>query len=253
MTGMTSPVTPSPVLRSRIEQVYQVFRKYPLRRHIEGCHCGCIPANAAAELHATALRDLTAEHLSLFSTKTMTTWGDEADFKHFLPRLLELIAYDQLTGTETLLGKLTYGQWWSWPEREYVAVSAFLHTWWGDVLAREISDDPWEPCEVGAVLQGLSQAEHDLTPYLISWGENSTPQATHHLAAYVLSEAEGLVKGELLGAYWTDHSAQAKQVMQWLLDGRQQARLEAAAQAQVEDSGRERLEMAGYTLSVVRN
>ncbi len=61
------------------------------------------------------------------------------------------------------------------------------------------------------------------------------------------------MKGELLGAYWTDHSAQAKQVMQWLLDGRQQARLEAAAQAQVEDSGRERLEMAGYTLSVVRN
>lgn len=123
---MTSPVMPSPGLRSRIEQVYQVFRPYPLRRHIEGCPCGCIPANAAAELHATALRDLTGEHLSRFSMKTMTTWGEEADFKHFLPRLLELVACDQSTVMETVLGKLTYSQWWSWPEREREAVSSFL-------------------------------------------------------------------------------------------------------------------------------
>ncbi|MBZ9750411.1 hypothetical protein K7W42_06000 [Deinococcus sp. HMF7604] len=185
--------------------------------------------------------------------KTMTTWGDDVDFKHFLPRLLELIAHDQLSSAESLLGKLTYGQWWSWPDQEYAAVDAFLHAWWDDVLAREEVKDPWEPCEVATVLEGIAQASHDLTPYLTHWAEMNTPFAVQHLAAFVLSEAEGLVKGQLQGAYWTNRPAQAQQVTQWLLDSQQQARLESAAHTQTDTPRREWLEMAAYTLSVAKS
>lgn len=243
----------SPLLQGSIRHVYQVFEPYPLRRHIEGCPCGCLPLGAAEELHAVPLHDLTAQHLSLFSVKTMTTWGDEVDFKHFLPRLLELIAQDQLNAVEILLGKLTYSQWWSWPDQEYAAVGSFLHAWWNDVLAREDVEDPWEPCRVGTVLEGIAQAEHDLTPYLTHWAEIDTPCAVQHLAAFVLSEAEGLVQRQLQGAYWTNRALQAQQVVQWLLDSRQQARLESAAHTLTDDLRREQLEMAAYTLSVTRS
>ncbi|ASN83193.1 hypothetical protein DFI_18510 (plasmid) [Deinococcus ficus] len=183
----------------------------------------------------------------------MTTWGDEVDFKHFLPRLLELIAHDQLSEIEILLGKLTYSQWWSWPDQEYAAVDAFLHTWWEDVLAREDVEDPWGPCVVATVLEGIAQAAHDLTSYLTHWAKIDTPFAVQHLAAFVLSEAESLVQGQLRGAYWTSRTAQAQQVVQWLLDRQQPAWLESAAHTETDASRRERLEMAAYTLSVARS
>lgn len=243
----------SPLLQGSIRHIYQVFEPYPLRRHIEGCPCGCLPLGAAEELHAVPLHDLTAQHLSLFSVKTMTTWGDEVDFKHFLPRLLELIAQDELNAVEILLGKLTYSQWWSWPDQEYAAVGSFLHAWWDDVLTREDVEDPWEPRGVGTVLEGIAQAEHDLTPYLTRWAEIDTPCAVQHLAAFVLLEAEGLVQRQLQGVYWTNRALQAQQVVRWLLDSPQQARLESAAHTLTDDLRQEQLEMAAYTLSVARS
>ncbi|MVN89272.1 hypothetical protein GO986_21285 [Deinococcus sp. HMF7620] len=247
----TSPVL-SPALQDSIKHLYQVFERYPLRRHIEGCACGCLPSGAAEELPAVPLHDLTGPHLSLFSVKTMTTWGDDVDFKHFLPRLLELIAHDQLSAVEILLGKLTYSQWWSWTDQESRAVDAFLHAWWDDVLAREDAEDPWEPCEVAAVLECIAQAAHDLTPYLTHWAKIDSPFAVQHLAAFVLSEADGLGQGQLQGAYWTIRTAQAQQVVQWLLDSQQQAWLESAAPTQTDTTRREQLEMAAYTLSVAK-
>ena len=247
-----SPV-PTPALKTSIDYLYRVFERYPLRQHIDGCPCGCLPADAAEALHAAPLRGLTEQHLSRFTMKTMTTWGDEVDFKHFLPRLLELIAHDELSLLETLLRKLAYGQWWFWPDQEVAAVVTFLHAWWEDVLIRDSLPDPWGPWEVATVLQGLAQAEHDLTPYLTCWAELDTASAAQHLAAFVLSEAEGLVQRQLQGAYWTNQALQAQQVVRWLLDAQQQARLEAAAHEQTDVEWRELFEMAAYTLSVARN
>lgn len=246
-----SPV-PSSVLNASIHHVYQVFERYPLRRHIEGCPCGCLPPDAQALLHAAPLRELTAQHRIRFALKTMTTWGDEVDFKHFLPRLLELMAQDQLSEVQILLGKLMYGQWRSWPDQEHAAIKAFLQAWWDDVLKREPLEDRWGPSEVATVLEGIAQAEHDLTSYLTRWDELDTPSAVRHLAAFVLSEAEGLIQAQLQGAYWTDRAAQAQQVVHWFLKGRRQTRLEAAAHEQGDATLREIFEMASYTLSIAR-
>lgn len=61
----------------------------------------------------------------------MTTWGNVDDFKHFLPRILELcIDHDLGIHPFGIFGKLKYGKWEIWDNAEKEAVIAFLLEWW---------------------------------------------------------------------------------------------------------------------------
>ena len=64
----------------------------------------------------------------------MTTWGTEEDFKHFLPRLLELVTAEEsitdVVDSEVLLGKLAYADWTHWPSEEQKAVNDYLNALW---------------------------------------------------------------------------------------------------------------------------
>lgn len=61
----------------------------------------------------------------------MTTWGNVDDFKHFLPRILEL-CIDQNLGIQpfSIFGKLKYGTLEIWEYAEKEAVTTFLLEWW---------------------------------------------------------------------------------------------------------------------------
>ncbi|KUG09713.1 hypothetical protein [Solirubrum puertoriconensis] len=79
------------------------------------------------QLAATALRELSEEDLRIFHFKVMTTWGDVNDFKHFLPRIFELLAQFSLGFEEWIaLDKLNYGKWHTWPQQEQAAVAEYL-------------------------------------------------------------------------------------------------------------------------------
>lgn len=128
LNGDVTPPAFSLTLAARIEDLYGAFSEYPLRRHVEGCPCGCIPPGAEAKLHRRPLREMEPDDLERYAYKAMTTWGDVDDFRHFLPRLLELLVHRRLiVDTEIVLGKLTYGYWEAWPTREQEAVSSFLN------------------------------------------------------------------------------------------------------------------------------
>ena len=106
-------------MQTVIAELYRVFKPYRLGDDFSGCS-HCVSERESRELAAIRLRDLQAADLNRYSFKAMTTWGTVRDFKHFLPRLLELAAEDllQLEFPETLFGKLTYGKWRSWTRRE---------------------------------------------------------------------------------------------------------------------------------------
>jgi hypothetical protein len=78
-------------LRTAVENVYTVFARHRPNDSIEYCS-HCVGADDARALHDVPLRDLTADHLRRFAWMAMSTWGEEGDFLHFLPRILELFA-----------------------------------------------------------------------------------------------------------------------------------------------------------------
>ena len=82
-------------LQAAIEGLYAAFARYPLRAHIDGCpHCDLGAAERG--LHARPLRDLREDDLGRYPFKAMSTFGNVDDFRHFFPRIAELITYDAL-------------------------------------------------------------------------------------------------------------------------------------------------------------
>lgn len=151
----------SSALDDAIERLYSVFARYRRPALVEGCPC-CVGAADQAKLHARPLRALGEEELRRYAFKALTTWGTEDDLRHFLPRILELVAQSGLgVAPQTVLGKLAYGRWERWPKDERAAIRAFLDAWLDDAL---------ESGRAGTVIDVLSsirQTGGELAPLLV--------------------------------------------------------------------------------------
>src|SRR5215470_5230868 len=105
---MGNSIDSAEALRSSVERLYTVFADYHLSQHIEGCPCCITPADQAA-IHSKPLRRLTYEDLELYAFKAMLTWGAPESWKHFLPRILEILAFEQSSwspATEAIISRL---------------------------------------------------------------------------------------------------------------------------------------------------
>ncbi len=210
--------SPTPLLSAEeqavaesIETLYDVFSVYPLAQKVEGCPC-CVSSEDEAALHVRPLRRLTGDDLSRYLFKALTTWGDANDFRHFLPRLLELAAetrnYD--VDLDAITSKLEYAEWQQWPEREQQTVRLYLSALWRFVLTL-----PPEEVLLGEYLEAISQAEEDLTPYLKLWQNTATDAAFTQLAIFFDSQLD-LHRGKLTN--WSGRREQMTQVIDWLAE-----------------------------------
>ena len=178
-----------------IEALYFAFRAYPLRDRIDSCPCCRGPASTRP-LHQTPLRQLSAEVLSTYAFRALTTVGNVDDFRHFLPRIFELLYSGELAAEvdpEIVLGKLAYADWTSWPAAEQDAVRAALHLLWQRFrLSPEAKN--W--------LCAIARAEPDIRPYLNAW----EPAAAAAFKADPHTECVG---------FWEDAESQWLQVLAW--------------------------------------
>ncbi|MGN7865772.1 hypothetical protein [Chryseobacterium sp. 22458] len=117
-------------LESSVEHLYGTFSVYPPVPCMSGCPC-CVSEADKENLHIRPLRELEENDLLKYVFKALTTWGSIEDFKHFLPRLFEILAKGGLIAyLDTIIGKLEYGKFEMWPENERAAVETFLLKWW---------------------------------------------------------------------------------------------------------------------------
>ncbi|HEV2235881.1 MAG TPA: hypothetical protein VGR57_04385 [Ktedonobacterales bacterium] len=174
-------------LRAAIGGLYATFASYPLKRVIVGCP-HCVSRADSGTLHIRALDALTADDVRFYAFKAMTTFGDEEDFKHFLPRLLELLAREVEAGgaeedlgfdEEVLGGKLAMAGYSDWPAVEREAVERFLDAMWAVLLARFPTK-----LEAETFLCFLAQFT-TLDRYLALWRATRTRSALAHVAVAV--------------------------------------------------------------------
>lgn len=172
-------------LEEAIAGLYATFASYGLRRIITGCP-HCVGRADSDALHVRPLGALSPDDLRRYTTKALTTFGDVDDFKHFLPRLLELLARevegaDTLGYDEEILGgKLALANYASWPEAERAAVEAFLDALWAALLAR-FPTYPAADTLLG-MLANRSDAPDAIDRYLAAWRETRTRTALGHVA-----------------------------------------------------------------------
>ena len=196
-----------------IRKLYHVFARYLARPSMPRC-VHSAGAEEIARLCSRPLGDLSQGELANFAWHAMSTIGDAADFKHFLPRIFELMIWDgNLLDAEILVNKLTCATWRHWPAQEQQAISAFFFDWWKNLLSHYPAQHEAEEC-----LCAISQAEDDLSRYLDYWRGCRNIEALLHLARTVGSQ-NGLLMSRpptspLLRENYTGPFVQ---ILQWLL------------------------------------
>lgn len=128
-------------LKIAIERLYDTFSSYPFNEKMEGCPC-CVSSTDKEKIHTKPLRQLDGDDLSRYAFKAITTWGNTNDFKHYLPRIFELLSTtDFIVDTFVVLGKLKYANWETWSTEEQKAINDFLMAWWIDSTKHKDSFD----------------------------------------------------------------------------------------------------------------
>jgi hypothetical protein len=201
-------------LNESVVGLYAAFAGYPLRPHIESCPC-CRGPQDTRQLPSKPLQELSADDLRLYAFRAMTTVGDVDDFRHVLPRILELLPHDFPVDKEVVLGKLKYAGWDHWPPTERAAVKRYLSDAWA--WARHNAPDPYRyiPAEIGSWLSAIARAESDLTSYLAAWESDTNSEASENLQRFLSDYSAELDSDESPGAYWDDAVAQWDQVKRW--------------------------------------
>ncbi|MCG7532689.1 hypothetical protein MHM98_15245 [Psychrobium sp. MM17-31] len=125
------------------QEIYQEFKHYPLKPSIKGCpHCELKSVNSS--LHSKSLESLSWDDFQVFIFKSMTTFGDVEDFKHFLPRIFELYITDYWNAPydfELLLSKLTYAKFESWEQHEKKTIKVLYQSWVNQLQTSGLQSD----------------------------------------------------------------------------------------------------------------
>lgn len=220
---MSAQSTTPDALSAAIESLYATFSKYPSRTHVEGC-AHCTTDADHAQLHSRPLRELQSADLKRFAFKALTTWGDNDDLRHFLPRIFELIVRDIKfpVDLEVVVGKLDYGEWQTWPEAEQKALRNYLYAVWGAILSSStfwIEADTWLAC--------LARANQSVQPALDLWVANTTLMSTARLVEFIDDNFATLTKKRMLGnAFIGGDSPAHREVLVWLMKPDTERRLE---------------------------
>ncbi|GAB3146883.1 hypothetical protein [Microbispora hainanensis] len=75
----------------------------------------CVSAERVRAARAAPLRMLTAAALNPYAWNGLYTWGDVEEFKHYLPRLLELLILEELDDLHAPSLMLRLGvRWQTW-------------------------------------------------------------------------------------------------------------------------------------------
>jgi hypothetical protein len=230
-----------PPIADATERLYTAFARYPLVDHVLGCPC-CVNPKDNHDLHAAPLRHLTPAHLEHYASSALLTWGTIHDFKHFLPRLLELTTGGHSIGhtdLEVIYSKLAEAEWNTWPDPERNAVDDFLRANW--LLTLSTFPPPDE--DIDSLLCALGSAIDDLTPYLQIW-QCGTPTAFRHLAHFLCERGPSHSNNRLRNSFWQDRRDQMHQVLTWLRSPRLSAKAEEAYFASMNEPFADELSLA---------
>ena len=221
-------------LHEAIEGLYATFASYPLRHPVVGCPC-CV-SRADQELIASkVLRQLNGYDLERFVWKAMSTWGDENDFRHFLPRVLELMSdvreRRDLPDLFIIFRKLCSGHWELWPQQEQEAITTYLLAFWRWILAGHPGSEE-EYLVASVYLEAMVDDIDDFAPFLNAWRDMRTPPALRQLSELIRDHS------------WVAPLAQNMHLLAWLREDSTKKMLEEGFYAYMDEEWAEELAQA---------
>ncbi|WP_035566960.1 hypothetical protein [Hymenobacter sp. IS2118] len=204
-------------LHEATEQLYRAFAKYPSNPEMNISPYFQDQLAPWNQLVASKpLRGLSIDDLENYSFRAMTTWGDVQDFKHFLPRIFELLAElpNDMNGLDewVTLDKLNYGNYKSWPKNEQGVVHRFLIAFWQKLLLEpsDAINAYFDNC-----FPAIANVYPDFNQLLQFWTTTDNQHASRRLADFVCGFEEEVLKKQVLPGYEV-MPHQGKLFLMWL-------------------------------------
>lgn len=177
-------------LKISIEKLYDTFAKYQGLSKLEGSPLYDDLETWNKHLRSKKLRDLTDEDLSLFAGKVILTWGDENDYRFYLPRILELTAelktpYD----IWTLYSRLEDAEWKTWNVEEQTIINEFTIELWKNLLNDNSEKAEWEFKDY---FHAVAYFYPEFSQVLKVWETNDSFASIKHLTTYIFEERQHL-------------------------------------------------------------
>ena len=177
-------------IKISIEKLYDIFAKYQGLSKLEGSPLYDDLETWNKQLRSKKLRELTDDDLSLFAGKVILTWGDENDYRFYLPRILELTA-ELKTPYEiwTLYSRLEDANWKTWNADEQTAINDFTIELWNNLLIDNSEKAEWEFKDY---FHSIAYFYPDFTEILKVWETNHSFASIKHLTNYIFEERQNL-------------------------------------------------------------
>ncbi len=139
------------------------------------------------------LAELTGEELHFFVFKVCYTWGDVNDYKHFLPRVFELIAQYKEGEIEAWIAieKLSYCNWEDWKKPEYEAILNYLNSLWVQLINEEEVDALWNFEEL---FTSIAKVHPAFNYMLKEWEESKSVASTLRFCEFIGGTATELTR-----------------------------------------------------------
>lgn len=220
------PTPPLPM--AELLFAYSVFASVPRPRTLHGSPLRDVDS-ILRDITSAPLRRLTHDQLSEFATSAISTVGEPEDYRHFLPRILELAVLgrpDMGFEAGVIAGKLEMAGWRSWPREEREAIEVVFRA----AFRRAIEMDTDEEREASEWLLGLCRLGLDPSPLLAAWRASPTLNAALQLAVFV--DETKVMDGLVADGTWRDVDEAARRtVATWAHSQETWAQLLAAVDA----------------------
>ncbi|TPN87012.1 hypothetical protein [Aquimarina algicola] len=128
-----------------VQNLYNIFEKYHIdvaRLRANSCFC-CVTNKEIKQIANKPLQQLSEEELEHFFRSAVSTFGTIDDYKHFLPRILDLMRYPNSDFLHDFVcyEKLNYSEWETWPIEEQNAIEDyFIALWYTTINDKNTTD-----------------------------------------------------------------------------------------------------------------
>jgi hypothetical protein len=172
-------------LKHSIENLYNVFAKYAAI-DMTGSPLYDDLSKWNKKILSKPLSELDEGDLSRFTGSAITTWGSAIDYKHFLPRIFELIA--ELKAPYEIwiaFDKLLLAEWNNWPENEQKAIYEFMIALWEGIINDNSKKAEWVFKDY---FSSIAHFYPNFIDLLDIWSESESEGAIKHLSNFLVDE-----------------------------------------------------------------
>lgn len=161
-------------LKTALSSLYRIFSKYDSTSPVEGCHCCTNPEHW--QLLAGDVRKIPTAILAEYAFCALLTWGSLTDFKRFLPRIFELLAFEPqgFMEIDLVIKRLYYGKWREWPAPEQESVETYLKALTEFAMASGPDYPELSAVIEGSIIVGFNIAEALIESYAADDSLNKT-------------------------------------------------------------------------------